>query len=169
MAHQLSTAGTGFIKSFEGLRLTAYNDGFGIMTIGYGHTADVKAGQVITQAQADAYFTGDVAWAVADVNRGVTEPLSQSQFDALVSFTFNVGGGAFKSSTLLKKLNAGGYTAVPSELNKWVHSGRKKKGFLNAFIRWAHLGSGEEVVPGLQKRRAEEGKIWSTGQYSRTL
>lgn len=107
MAHQLSEQGAEFIKRFEGLRLTAYNDGTGVMTIGYGHTGDVKAGETITQAEADSYFREDVKWAVDTVNNAVKVKLQKNQFDALVSFAYNVGEGAFKSSTLLKDLNVG--------------------------------------------------------------
>ncbi|MBO0334974.1 lysozyme [Sneathiella sp. CAU 1612] len=165
MAQQLSAKGAEFIKQFEGLRLTAYNDGTGVMTIGYGHTGDVNAGQTISQAQADSYFAGDVKWAVDTVNSSVKGELQQNQFDALVSFTFNVGEGAFKSSTLLKKLNSGDYKSVQSEMGRWIYAGEKKGAFAK-FVRWAHLGSGKEVSPVLKARREREGKLFKSGTYS---
>ena len=165
MTHELSSRGASFIKHFEGERLTAYDDGTGIMTIGYGHTGDVKAGETITQAQADSYFIEDVKWAVNTVNNAVKVKLQQYQFDALVSFTFNVGEGAFKSSTLLKKLNAGDYGAVSGELDRWIYAG-EKKGALADFVRWAHLGSGKEVSPDLKERREKEGALFAKGIYT---
>ncbi|WP_340151539.1 lysozyme [uncultured Sneathiella sp.] len=164
MTHELSSRGASFIKHFEGERLTAYDDGTGIMTIGYGHTGDVKAGETITQAQADSYLMGDVKWAVDTVNNAVKVKLQQNQFDALVSFTFNVGEGAFKSSTLLQKLNAGDYAAVPGELDRWIYAGDKKGAFAE-FARWSHLGSGKEVSPVLKGRREKEGMLFSKGTY----
>jgi lysozyme len=165
MVHQLSENGAAFIKQFEGLRLTAYNDGTGVMTIGYGHTGDVKAGETITQAQADAYFSEDVKWAVDTVNSAVRVKLQQNQFDALVSFTYNVGEGAFRSSSLLKKLNEGNYKSVPTQLNRWIYAG-EKTGMLAEFVRWAHLGSGKKVSPVLKARREKEGELFNNGSYS---
>ncbi|MEX0582236.1 MAG: lysozyme [Sneathiella sp.] len=165
MAYELSSRGADFIKSFEGNRLTAYDDGTGVMTIGYGHTGDVKVGETITQAQADSYFMEDVKGAVAAVNSAVKVNLTQGQFDALVSFTYNVGGGAFKSSTLLKKLNAGDFNAVTAELDRWIYAG-DKQGMLAGFVRWAQPGSGKEVSPALKKRREKEGQLFAKATYS---
>ena len=165
MEHQLSKKGADLIKSFEGLRLSAYNDGAGVMTIGYGHTGNVKAGETITKAQAEADFTEDVKWAVDTVNSAVTVDLKQNQFDALVSFTFNVGQVAFKSSTLLTKLNSGNYSSVPSELDRWIYAG-EKTGMLANFVRWAHLGSGKKVSSVLKDRREKEGRLFESGIYS---
>ncbi|MEX1034778.1 MAG: lysozyme [Sneathiella sp.] len=165
MAYELSSRGADFIKSFEGNRLTAYDDGTGVMTIGYGHTGDVKVGETITQAQADSYFMEDVKGAVAAVNSAVKVNLTQGQFDALVSFTYNVGGGAFKSSTLLKKLNAGDFNAVTAELDRWIYAG-DKQGMLADFVRWAQPGSGKEVSPVLKERREKEGRLFAKGTYA---
>ena len=88
----LSSAGLNLIKSFEGCRLQAYKDPAGIWTIGYGHTNGVKKGQVITQAQADQFLLHDLAWAESAVN-ALNRDLTQGEYDALVSFTFNCGAG----------------------------------------------------------------------------
>ncbi len=138
----LSQAGLNHIKANEGLRTTAYRDPVGIWTIGYGHTgADVKPGQKITEAQAEALLRKDVAWAENAVRKNVKVPLTQGQFDALTSFTFNCGAGALQKSTLLKKLNAGDYAGAQAEFGKWVHGGGK-------------------VLPGLVRRRAEEAQMF---------
>lgn len=124
------------ISKFEGLRLEAYpdpgsRDGHP-WTIGYGHTGpEVKRGLRITKEQALDYLRYDIQWAEKAVNDNVKVKLNQNQFDALVSFTFNVGAGAFRRSTLLRKLNAGGYDDVPGELMKWVkNDGKVMKGLV---------------------------------------
>ena len=93
------------IKQFEGLRLEAYVCAAGVCTIGYGHTTSVKPGDVITEAQADAFFESDIRAVENQVN-ALPLHLGQYQFDAVVSFCFNVGIGKFKKSTLYKS----GYT-----------------------------------------------------------
>ena len=138
----LSDAGLDHIKSHEGLRTTAYRDPVGILTIGYGHTgADVKPGQRITEAQAEQLLRKDVGWAEDAVRKNVKVPLTQGQFDALVSFTFNCGAGALGKSTLLKKLNAGDYAGAQAEFGNWVRGGGK-------------------VLPGLVRRRQEEARMF---------
>jgi len=122
---QISNAGLDLIKQFEGLRTTAYRCSAGILTIGYGHTHGVKTGDVITPQQADEYLREDVQIAELNVNTNIKTPLTQNQFDALVSFVFNVGAGNFVKSTLLKKLNAGDYSGAADELLKWVNAGGK--------------------------------------------
>ncbi len=100
---KLSVNGMNHIKNWEGLRLKAYKCPAGVWTIGYGHTGpDVKPGGTITQAQADALLDKDTDDAESAVNTLVKVPLSQNQFDALVSFVFNTGIGSFKNSTLLR-------------------------------------------------------------------
>ena len=93
------------IKQFEGLRLEAYVCAAGVCTIGYGHTTSVKPGDVITEAQADAFFESDIRAVENQVN-ALPLHLGQYQFDAVVSFCFNVGIGKFKKSTLYKKIRA---------------------------------------------------------------
>lgn len=142
-----SVAGLAFIKHWEGTRLVAYRDSGGVWTIGVGHTGpDVVAGRRITDAEATALLAADVAEAEAAVAR-VSVPLSQNQYDALVSFAFNVGNGAFLSSTLLRKLNAGDYDAVPGQLDRWVNDNGRR-------------------VQGLVNRRKAEGELWSTALTS---
>jgi lysozyme len=108
---KLSNQGIKLIKSFEGLRLSAYRDVAGIWTIGYGSTRyhdgkPVKPGDKLAdEQQADALFNNTLGQYEDAVNKYVKVPLTQSQFDALVSFTYNEGTGALKESTLLKKLN----------------------------------------------------------------
>lgn len=141
-ATALSQKGVDLIKEFEGLRLKAYRDPVGVWTIGYGHTGgDVKPGQVISQARAEQLLKGDTGWAQDAVRRSVKVPLSQGQFDALTSFTYNLGGGALASSTLVKKLNARDYAGAQKEFGRWVHAGG-------------------EVLAGLVRRRAAEAKMF---------
>ena len=130
------------IKKHEGLRLEAYlptpND---VWTIGYGHTHTTKQGQKITEAQADALLRKDITWAEKAVNNLVVVPLTQNQFDALVSFVFNVGEGAFGTSTLLRLLNSKDYEGAANQFLRW----NKQKG---------------KILNGLTKRREEERNLF---------
>lgn len=119
----VSENGLDLIKRFEGCRLSAYQDSVGVWTIGYGHTRGVKRGDKITRAQADEFLAQDAADAASDVERRVKVPLNQNQFDALVSFTFNLGDGNLKSSTLLRRLNEGNYRAAADQFGRWVFAG----------------------------------------------
>lgn len=123
---RISEKGINLIKRFEGLRLEAYLDSVDVPTIGYGHTRGVKLGQTITQEQADAFLEEDIHEFELAIQRLVHVNLTQNQFDALVSFTFNLGIGSLKQSTLLKKLNAGDITGAANEFNRWVYAGGKK-------------------------------------------
>ncbi|MGO4738667.1 lysozyme [Bosea sp. 2KB_26] len=147
MTRRISDEGLALIKRWEGCRLTAYRDVAGVLTIGYGSTgAHVRPGMKITQAEADQLLVKDLARFERAVETLVKVPLNEGQFAALVSFAFNVGEGAFAKSTLLKRLNAGNYAAVPRELMKWVNAGGKK-------------------VEGLVNRRAAEGGLWARGSH----
>lgn len=127
--------------------LTAYDDGSGNPTIGCGHSGpDVTMGMTINREYADALFKRDISPCEVAVTDGVKVPLTQNQFDALCSFAFNVGIGAFQSSTLLKVLNAGKYELVPDELRKWTKSGGKTN-------------------PGLINRRNSEIGQWTRGAF----
>lgn len=118
--------GLELIKHFEGLRLKSYQCSAAVWTIGYGHTAGVKPGDLITTEEADAFLRQDIAESERSVSRYVSVPLTQHQFDALVSFTFNLGSGNLRTSTLLKKLNTGDYPAAAEEFLRWVNAGGKK-------------------------------------------
>lgn len=128
---KISEKGLSLIKESEGLRQKAYLDSVGVPTIGFGHTKGVKLGQEITYSQAVEYLKEDLREAEQAVLRLVKVQLSQGQFDALVSFVFNLGAGAFAKSTLLKKLNARDYSGAANEFGKWVNAGgRPLKGLI---------------------------------------
>jgi lysozyme len=129
------------IKNFEGCRLTAYNDGIGIPTIGWGHTEGVKLGDKITQAEADNLLMKDVQVFTDSVRELVRVPLTREQEAALISFAYNVGVDGFANSTLLIKLNRGDYESVSAEMARWINAG-------------------SPVEAGLRSRRATEGLAW---------
>lgn len=119
----------------------------GTLTLGVGHTGpDVKPGMRITVEESRKLLRADLDRFEAAVERLVKVPLSDNQFGALVSFCMNVGEGNFARSTLLKKMNAGDYEAVPAELMKWVNSKGKR-------------------MQGLVNRRAQEGALWGKGDF----
>lgn len=136
-----SPNGRALISSFEGLRLAAYKDQRGIPTIGYGHAIGVQMGETITQPEADAFLADDLQTAEAAIARLVHVPLSQNQFDALVSFVYNVGQGNFAHSTLLDLLNQGAYAGAAQQFMKWIYT----NGVVN---------------PGLERRRLAEQKLF---------
>ncbi len=112
------------IEGWEGLRLSAYQDVVGVWTIGYGHTGGVVPGETITQAEADTFMSNDLhTFEVAVTDYVGSAPTSQGQFDAMVSFAYNLGSGALKNSTLLKKHNAGDFQGAADEFLKWNHAG----------------------------------------------
>ena len=122
---QYSKAGEDLTKQFESCRLVAYADSKGVPTIGWGHTEGVHLGMHCTQDQADKWLLQDIQVAVFAVNRLVTVDLTQEEFDALVDFTFNVGQGNFSSSTLLKDLISGNFSAASNEFERWDKCGGK--------------------------------------------
>lgn len=118
----LSSAGEELIKSFEQLRLTAYQDQRGVWTCGWGHTGpDVVEGTICTEAQAEEWFLRDTNWAVNAVDASLTTNVNQNQFDALVSFTFNDGANAERHSTLVKLINERDFSGAAAEFPKWDH------------------------------------------------
>jgi len=141
----ISQKGIDLIKRFEGCRLTAYKCPAGILTIGYGHTGqDVHTGKTITQEEAELLLKQDLRIHCNNVSKLVIVPLSQNQFDALVSFEYNIGYGAFKSSTLLKLLNEGKYINASEQFARWKYAGGK-------------------VLAGLVKRRQAEKDLFLGG------
>lgn len=117
---KIGKAGLDLIKDFEGLKLRAYLCPAGILTIGYGSTGPhVTAGKVITEAQAVELLKDDLDRFEKAVTRLVTVPLTQNQYDALVSFAFNVGISALERSTLLKRVNARLFDQAAAEFAKW--------------------------------------------------
>lgn len=117
---KLSKLGADILSIREGVKRRAYKDTKGIWTIGVGHTGpEVVAGLVWTLDKVRATFVFDVKWA-EDAANAVDSPLSQNQFDALVSFIFNIGAPAFYNSTMRKYLNAGNYEAAAKQFDRWV-------------------------------------------------
>lgn len=137
----ISDVGIDLIKKWEGFRSRAYLDPVGVWTIGYGHTKGVKRGQMITEPEALALLKEEVKTYANAVKEKVTVELNQNQFDALTSFTYNVGIGALSNSTLLKRLNKEQYTAAAEQLLRWVK------------------GDGR-TLPGLVNRRQEERELF---------
>lgn len=121
----ISNKGIGIIKQFEGCQLNAYQDAVGVWTIGYGHTKNVSEGDIISSAQAEALLVKELKEYENYVNDLVTVPLFDYQFDALVSWTYNLGPTNLKSSTMLKVLNEGKYNEVPDQMRRWNRAGGK--------------------------------------------
>jgi len=145
-----SAAGLELTKQFEGLELKAYQDSVGVWTIGYGHTgSDVKAGLMITEAQASVLLAADVAWAVTCVNKSVTSAINQNQFDAMVDFVFNLGCAAFAQSTLLRMVSAGDFAGAAGQFGRWNKAGGK-------------------VLAGLTKRRTAEAALFQKAMTTAT-
>ena len=120
-----SQEGLALIKKFEGCRLKAYRCSANVLTIGYGHTGGVLETDVITQDVADKLLEQDIEKFEKYVNVNVVVELNQSQFDALVAWTFNLGVGNLRESTMLKKLNSEDYASVPSKMKRWNKAGGK--------------------------------------------
>lgn len=142
-----SSLGRKLIQGFEGYRSEAYLCPAGKWTIGYGHTKGVKEGDTCTREQADIFLQEDLKTAEDAVNAQYL-PLGQYQFDALVSFVYNVGSGNFNNSTLLKKLKNS--TAATSDLeNEWK--------------KWKYAN--KQVLKGLVRRRAAEWSLYKRGFF----
>lgn len=142
---QISDTGLNLIKQFEGLRLEAYYCPAGKLTVGYGHLVPGwKVGTLITEAEADDFLRMDVQGTEKAVNRLISVTLTQCMFDALCSFTFNVGTGALETSTLRKHLNCGCYERAAEE-----------------FLRWVYVKG--RISNGLKKRRLAEKALFLRG------
>lgn len=127
---QTSDKGIALIKQFEGCKLTAYQDSVGVWTIGYGWTQPVdgkpiRAGMTIKQETAERLLKTGLVSYESEVSRLVKVGLNQGQFDALVSFTYNLGARSLSTSTLLRKLNAGDYAGAADEFLRWNKAGGK--------------------------------------------
>tara|TARA_R110002012_G_scaffold69495_4_gene179927 strand:+ start:215 stop:643 length:429 start_codon:yes stop_codon:yes gene_type:complete len=122
----LSNKGTDLIRNFEGFRSHAYQDATGVWTIGYGHTKNVQPTDVISAAQGYSMLRNELIEYENYVNTLVKVPLYQHQFDALVSWTYNLGPTNLKNSTLLEVLNKGRYDLVPDEIRRWNRAGGKE-------------------------------------------
>lgn len=133
------TRGIALIQSYESCELEAYPDSTGTITIGWGHTAGVSEGDSCNQAQADAWFLEDVAEAENAVNAVVTVPISQSMFDGLVSWCYNLGAGNLNSSTMLTKLNVGDYVHAAHEMTRWFETPGSELGLLRRRLAEASL------------------------------
>lgn len=120
---KISQSGRDLIARFEGLRLEAYQDSVGVWTIGYGHTKGVYPGQVITLEQANAFLDDDLATHASGIFKYVTVKLNQNQFDALVSFHFNLGPDILRNSQLLNYINTQQWQNAASEMKKYVYAG----------------------------------------------
>ena len=143
---ETSQEGLSLIKKFEGCELESYKCAAGVWTIGYGSTNGVKEGMKISPERADMLLLEDVEVFEESINKLVEVPLEQNQFDALVSWTFNLGSTNLKNSTLLKVLNDKDYEGVPAQIKRWNKAGG-------------------EVLQGLVRRREAEallfeGKEW---------
>ena len=117
--------GIALIKKFEGCELEAYQCSAGVWTIGYGHTKDIVQGMTISKEQAEEMLVDELHEYENYINKYVTVALSQNQFDALVSWVYNLGPANLKASTLLKVLNQGKYEDVPAQIKRWNKAGGK--------------------------------------------
>jgi len=138
----IGTKGLEMIKHFEGLELNAYQCAAGVWTIGYGHTKDVQQGMVISENTANEMLVEELNEYESYITGLVTVELNQNQFDAMVSWVYNLGVGNLKASTLLKVLNAGDYAGVPAQMMRWNKAGGK-------------------VLEGLTRRRQAEADLFA--------
>ena len=157
MNMRMSQRGRELLAEWEGVELVVYKDSADLPTIGVGHLLtrdELTSGKIMIRGQTVRYANGLTKQQALDllgqdllrfedaVNKGVRVDLGQNQFDAIVSFTFNVGDNAFKNSTLLKVLNQGRHNEVPNQLRRWVYAGNKK-------------------IQGLANRREKEIQLWN--------
>lgn len=139
-----SKSGLDTIKKHEGVKYVAYRDAVNVPTICYGSTRKVYMGEHATPAECEERLLEDATYAGKGVAKGVKVKLTQGQYDALVSFVFNVGETQFYHSTLLRKINAGDCRGAGAEFDRWVYADGKR-------------------LKGLVSRRADERKRWEEG------
>ena len=144
---KISEQGLDLIKHFEGCELEAYKCAAGVWTIGYGHIKTAVEGKVITQEEADNLLVEEIIEYEDYVRAAVKVPLKQYQFDALVSWTFNLGNGNLNASTMLKVLNREEYEGVPAQMARWNKAGGK-------------------VLEGLIRRREAEGLLFENKKWT---
>ncbi len=154
MTRRICETGRNFIKAKEALRLDAYQDEANVWTIGWGHTATAKPGMTITEEQAEALLSRDLAVVERAIERLFAVPLTDHQHAAIGSWMFNVGIGGAESSTLRKHLNAGRYDDVPEQLARW---------------KYTTVGGHKVVSKGLVNRRAAEADLWAHGSMETPL
>ena len=140
-----SAEGISLIKKFEGCELTAYQCSAGVWTIGYGHTKGIEEGMEISQEEAEQMLVDELHEYENYINKYVTAPLSQNQFDAMVSWVYNLGPADLKASTLLKVLNAEDYDGVPAQIKRWNKAGG-------------------EILDGLIRRREAEARLFKNDE-----
>ena len=151
MAHgennmKISQEGIALIKKFEGCKLESYLCAANVPTIGYGSTKGIEMGMTISQERAEELLLEDLEVYEDAVNKAVELPLHQHQFDALVSWTFNLGGANLNASTMLKVLNQGAYEDVPYQMKRWNKAGGK-------------------VLEGLTRRRLAESLLFEGNDW----
>jgi len=142
----ISQEGLSLIKKFEGCEYNAYKCAAGVWTIGYGHTADVKEGDLVTQQEADKILEEDMKEYEGYIKSAVTVDLNQNQFDSLVSWVFNLGPSNLSSSTLLTKINNKDWDNVPEQIKRWNKAGGK-------------------VLEGLIRRREAEALLFENKEW----
>ena len=121
---KISADGIEMIKEFEGLRLESYQDSVGVWTVGWGHTGKhVHEGMHITEKEAEQLLVQDLERFERCVGHMASIPLTQGQFDALISFSLNLGCQALKKSTLLKRINKHRFAEAAGEFHRWNHAG----------------------------------------------
>ena len=142
---RLSSEAIALVKHFEGCFLDAYRDPVGVVTIGYGHTGHIRRGMSITPQEAEDLLMEDLDIAAADVRHDLKVPLNDNEFGALVSLAFNIGGSAFKHSTLLDKLNRGDRRRAAEQFCRFVNG---------------HVGGRRVKLKGLMLRREAEREMF---------
>ena len=141
----ISQEGLGLIKKFEGCELEAYRCAANVLTIGYGSIKGVKEGDTITQEEADSLLLHEMDEYEGYINDMVNADLKQNQFDAMVSWVFNLGPSNLQASTLLKVLNSKDYEGVPSQIKRWNKAGGQvKQGLIRRREAEALLFEGKE-------------------------